>query len=306
MVLKKVFLTGSSGMLGFHFIEELIKNNINFIASSRTKPKYHKIKEWFSWDLNDWKCEKDIYNLIHDVDAIIHVGSIVPQFNQNISSSNLFDINVRSTLCICEYAYSKNIPICYISGSTVYDTKIDNPIKESDIKSENGYGGLYGFSKLLSESILKHFVSKGLKAFIFRPSSIYGFGQSKDKIVPKFLNKAINNEKIIIDPPYNKKYNLVHASDVAKLAIQALKTDEFGIYNIGCAQLYTLEEIAKSCIKIVGSGEVSLKNNTNTSEDLYKIFDLDTSLIKKKFNFHKTLDLDQGLKKTLNYKKINS
>ena len=59
--------------------------------------------------LKNWKSKNEIYNLINDVDAIIHIGGIVPQSNQNISNKTLLDANIRSTLCICKYAHSMKI-----------------------------------------------------------------------------------------------------------------------------------------------------------------------------------------------------
>ena len=291
-------------MLGFHIVEEMKKQGIEFITSSTTKPINHKLDKWFYWDLNNRKSQSEINKYIKGVDAIIHAGSIVPKNNKEIMNNNILDVNVRSTLDLSEYALKMNIPLCYISGSTVYTKKIKTKIKEIDLTSENGLGGFYGFSKYLSEKVINHFISKGLNAFILRPSSIYGFGQSKDKVVQKFLELAINNKNISITPPYDKKFNLIHASDVAKLCLKVLETKKYGTYNIGSSKLYTLQDIAKCCTKIVGSGNLILKKKSEKINVYSKIFNLDSSLIEKKFGVKKTLELDEGIKNILDYMKI--
>ena len=215
MVLKRVLLTGASGMLGFHFIREFKKNNIEFVCSSRKVPKFLGKINWFAWDLKYSEKINSLKSKIGAVDAIFHAGGYVPN-SKIVNKAKIIDTNVRSAVKISELAIEYNIPVCFISGSTVYDDTKKGKILEGDKLSVNGPGGFYGFSKLLTENIFKHFIKQGLNLLIIRPSSIYGFGQHKSKLIPKLIDMAMKKKCITLYGPFNYKTNFVHASDVAK------------------------------------------------------------------------------------------
>ena len=94
MVLKKLLLTGSSGMLGAHFIREFIDKKIDFICSSRRKPKYFDNIEWFKWDLAEALSPRQLRKKTGKIDAIFHVGSYVPKPDEVVDKTKIFDIEI--------------------------------------------------------------------------------------------------------------------------------------------------------------------------------------------------------------------
>ena len=73
-----------------------------------------------------------------------------------------------------------------------------------------------------------------------RSSSIYGYGLSAEKSIPKYLNTAQNGGVIDILQPDNR-INLIHAYDGAKAALLAYQKNSWGVFNNG-AESYSLAE----------------------------------------------------------------
>jgi nucleoside-diphosphate-sugar epimerase len=177
MVLRKIALTGASGMVGYHILELLISKGISCVATSRRQPiLIQEGVSWFAWDLKEDKGIEELDLLFTNVDGILHVGATVPNSEEIVLEKDMFDANVRACLLLGQWAVKKNIPLVFLSGSTVYANQNKSGIKENDKKTYNGFGGFYGFTKLLAEEIFQHLRKEGLKLTILRPSSIYGYG----------------------------------------------------------------------------------------------------------------------------------
>jgi len=298
MVLKKVALTGASGMVGRSMMELLNKNNIHSVAATRSKPEVIAPRaSWVKLDLAEWKSSEQLDQSFLGVQVIFHLGALVPKTTKdNHAYHRIFDVNVRSCLYLAHWATKKDIPIVFLSGATVYNNPEQENIKELDKKTTGGFGGFYGYSKLLAEQTLQFFVKDGLKLCILRPTSIYGNGLPEDKMITKFLLAATLNETIEIEEPVEDKINLIHSYDVANAMLQALLNKSWGVFNIGDKTSYSILDIAKMCVKVVGKGQVKVLKTKGTRKPISR-FALNSGLARKTFGFAETMDLQSGLKR---------
>ncbi len=293
MVLNNLALTGSSGMLGSH-IRECIENNDNvtLIPISRTSSK-NILK---SWDQTEWKSNEYFDDIFEDTKVIIHAGAMVDS-RGNADTKKIYDANVRSCLNIGNWAIERDVAIIYISGAIVYEDTFKLKQKESSKKGWHGYGGFYGFSKLLAEDIFLRLADKGLKLSILRPTSIYGKGMPKDSIISSFLSKASNGEIIKIKEPVDEKVDLIHASDVANAVELIIKQEEWGIFNLSSGNPVSIQEIAESCISLnAGESEIKICGKSNQNSSNLIRYSLDNTYAEKTLNWSPKIDLLSGLK----------
>lgn len=284
----KAAVTGSKGMIGRHMVSLLANNGVDCKCLTRK-----------DWDLTVWKSFEELDALFENVDVVFHFGASLPEKNSNTASSNLasqkmFDANVRSCMNLAEWAVVRKIPLVFLSGATVYSDPYADKISEEAQKVVNGFGGFYGYSKLLAENIFEHFVVNGLKIVILRPSSVYGEGLGDDKLIPYYLQMASQKKQIEIDSPDNR-INLIHALDVAKAAYLAFKKQAWGVYNIAADYAPTIQELAQLSIKVCGGGGVHLKDNISTEKSFIR-YDLDASKAKSAFSFVQSVSIEDGLK----------
>ena len=296
MVLGKLALTGPTGMVGSHLRKLLDQKGVTHMGASRLAGNA-TLPDLKHWDLAQWKSPDELDKIFPEATVLVHSGAAVPSRKKQISIQGLFDVNVRSCLCLAEWATKKNISILFLSGATVYDDAYGNGIKEDDRKTKGGFGGFYGYTKLLAEATLNYFVNDGLKLCILRPSSIYGFGLPLDKIIPRFLAAASRDETIKLSPPVSDRVNLIHASDVARAIVMALESQATGTYNIAGPESPSFLDIARTCTEMAGKGRVSVLETDDGRGGTR--FNLDCSRAEHAFGFRAETSLRSGLEMML-------
>lgn len=247
MVLNTVAVTGHRGLLGMHITARLSAAGVSVIPIGREQ-----------WDLSEWQKPATLDALFAGANAVIHAGAMVPEGSALVDDQLLFDSNVRSCLCLGEWALMRNIPIIFISGATVYATPERADITEDAPKTCHAFGGFYGFTKLLAENIFDHLRGRGLKVGILRPSSIYGYGMPTGRMVASFLATAMTGKTIVLRPPLEDRIDLVHAADVARAALAVLEREAWDTFNIASEAPASLQEVAATCIAAAGHGQVEI------------------------------------------------
>jgi nucleoside-diphosphate-sugar epimerase len=283
--MNEIAVTGANGMTGSHMVSLLKSEGIPVKEVTRQE-----------WDLTEWKSFDDLDHIFGSVLAVFHFGAQLPcndSKNDNWQTQQIFDANIRSCLNLSEWAKLRNVPIVFLSGAVVYKNPHASMIIETDPKVVNGFGGFYGYSKLLSEGIFGHLSAEGLECIILRPSSIYGYGLPSEKLVQNYVNMASSNRDIRITG-YKNRINLIHAYDVANAALSAYKSKAWGTFNISSRAGNTILEIAETAVSISGSRSiVILDDDKNTLP--FTRFDLDSKLAKKSFGFKTEINLKKGM-----------
>ncbi|WP_108649715.1 NAD-dependent epimerase/dehydratase family protein [Dongshaea marina] len=295
-----IALTGSSGLVGLNMKSILKERSIPFIEITRKQ-----------WDLRDWQSIHQLDHLLKGVSSIFHFGAYTKhsinrsdhKYENNSIIKETFDTNVRSCLAICEWALSRNIPVVFLSGSTVYKDPYAKKIKENSEKVISGFGGFYGFSKLLAESIFEHYSYLGLKTIVLRPSSIYGTFMDKKKLVAKLLYLSEQNKQIDIYQPIESSVNLINAADVCNAALHALENKAWGIFNIAGPENISILKIAKTCIEITNRGNINILDGDSDTPSIR--FDLDCTKAHEKFNYSASINLKDGIDAMHSGKVIN-
>ena len=232
MVLERIALTGSSGMLGRHITHVLIKNNYEVLASSRTRtPIKHVNLKWKYLDLSKKLNYIILDRIFGKVSAIIHVGAYVPYFGKKLNSKKLIRCNVYATDKIAKWANKRKIHFIYISGAIIY--KNQDKINSENSKILKFSTNKYCYSKILSEKKLLLKKKTGLTLTIFRPSSIYGWGLSKFRGISNLMVLAQKKTHIKLYDVNKTKVNLIHAYDVSTAVLKSLQNGITGIFNLG-------------------------------------------------------------------------
>ena len=280
-------LTGSTGMIGRHMKALLNRHGIECRCVNRDQ-----------WDLGEWKTYQELDELFEGVDVIFHFGAALPKVTESSDLSNLqtqiiFDANVRSCLNLAEWALLREVAVVFLSGATVYKNPCGHRISEGSLQVKSGFGGFYGYSKLLAEKVFEHFVEQGLKLTILRPSSVYGTGLGSDKLISNYLRLASSDKQITVESPDNR-INLIHALDVAQSALLAFQNKAWGVYNVAAEISPSIQELAKTIVSVCGGGRVIIDDQLNKQAPFIR-FDLDTQKANHDFLFKQTISLQEGL-----------
>ncbi|MDB5130267.1 MAG: UDP-glucose 4-epimerase [Mucilaginibacter sp.] len=240
----KVLVTGSSGFLGFHIVEKLLRLGFNVIALSRngtniSHPNLLNVKV----DL----CSINEISLDEDIDAVFHTAAVVNFDSNSDSMLQITNNNIRATCSLADYVLSSKIKkVIFSSSCSVYkENYVDNKAttEESEVRPVN----LYAVSKLAAEWLLRSKLENFSKELvILRYSSIYGIGQRQNSILPIFINQASLNEKLTIFGSGNRIQDYVYVEDVVNANISCLEVGlPFNtVLNIGSGEPVTDRALA--------------------------------------------------------------
>lgn len=295
MVLNRIGLTGASGMLGAHLLARLAQDGVATLATSRRRPVHLPAGAiWTSWDLREWRTPAELDRLFPGVEALIHAGAPIPAAPGSMPLRDLMDASVRASLCLGEWALARNIPLMFVSGAIVYAEPERAGICESDALACWLPRWDYSLSKLLSEQALQGLAQVGLALCILRPASIYGVGMAERLMIPRFLDTAARGQVIELAPPVDDRINLIHADDVAEVAVGALMRNATGLFNIAADTETTIAKIAETCVNVAGRGAVRVKPIPTQRSPKIR-FGLDCSSARAELGFVTLVSLAQGL-----------
>lgn len=190
------------------------------------------------------KCLKEEYEKVErtGVDVIIHCA-----FNSNkeIKAESLYNYvedNVFLTKDLVSFPHKKFI---YFSTVDVYPKNGITHSEEETIPADS-IKGIYGISKLISESIIKESCRDYI---ILRPTALLGRYSRKNSLM-----KLMDDKDCILTLSGDSRLNYVLHTDILNFIKFALDEDLKGIYNISSGENVTLSEIADSLGKKVSFG----------------------------------------------------
>ena len=303
---KTILVTGGAGFIGSHLcrrllnenhkvicldnlytgtlknIEELEKNNnFEFVNHDITKPYYRNNLD-------------EIYNLACPASPIHY------QFNP-IKTVKTCTIGVINMLGL---AKKNNAKILQASTSEVYGDPEIHPQKEDYNGNVNtlGYRSCYDEGKRCAETLFMDYKREhNLNIRIVRIFNTYGPNMTKNdgRVVSNFILQALNNENITIYGDGSQTRSFQFIDDLVNGLIKMMNSDFVGPVNLGNPIELSMKDLATMVIKLTNSSSNIIYKDL--PEDDPKRRKPDISLAKSILDWHPIIDLETGLKKTINY-----
>lgn len=267
--MKKIIIFGATGNVGSYLTiyanSFFDKNEFEVIASGRRKTDVFSEYgiEYISVDISK---EEDFKNLpTKDVYAIMLLAAQIPSYMDNYDARKYLDSIIIGGYNVLEYAKKVNADrILYTQ--TVFDVSLyphDHILDPYD-KPNFSYKGdhaVYVIAKNTMLELIEHYHEEyGLKKFIFRLPTIYGFspypyyfpnGIKTKRPLYQMIEKAEKGETIEIwgDGKYAK--DMVHVYDFSQMLCKAVLVNrDSGFYNIGTGIPVTIEEQVKTIVDV--------------------------------------------------------
>ena len=192
-------------------------------------------------------------------DVVIHMASFPRQ--KVVEQNPVLASDVMSTGLINLLEASKKHSIkkfVYISSSMVYgnfETDVDETAQCNPI-------GQYGIMKFMGEKLVEDYSRRGCFDYVvIRPSAVYGEWDVEDRVVSKFMTKAMRGEKLKVNGP-DEVLDFTYVEDTAMgIVLAATKDIANGkVYNITRSddKQYTLKDAAELAIRIAGKGSLEI------------------------------------------------
>lgn len=323
---ERVLITGASGFVGYHIVEEALKNNLDVFAAVRKTSNIDHLKgfpiSFTSPDFSDVNSiKKDLQE--NKYNYIIHCAGLTKaRDDKEYNEINGYYVqNIARAITESKLRLKKFVLISSLAAQGPLKS-LYGAISESTIASPIT---AYGNSKLLGETLLKGFTS--INYTVLRPTGVYGPRDKDIFIFFKQLSKGIE--------PYigniEQRLSFIYVGDLAKASIKALHCGPQTTYNLSdgnCYNRYDLGRVAKEIlgkktIKVVlplmlvkSIAKISmiygvLKNkavvlNVEKIKDLVAVnWCCDIEQAKTALGFYPEFDLKAGVAATIDWYKIN-
>ena len=241
-----------------------------------------------------------------DVDCVFHLAAIpgVQYSVKNPLSTN--EANIKGTLNVLIAARDCGVKkVVFTSSASIYGETSESSVGE-DMRPNPL--SPYAVSKITGEYYCNAFLEVyGLKTVCLRYFNVYGPRQDPNSeyaaVIPKFITRALNNQPPIIFGDGKQTRDFVYVKDVAKANILSMKKNVVGVYNIGCGEKISINELAE---KIMENSDVKLEpihDKPMPGDIKHSLADI--SLARDKLEYEPDYSLSEGLKNTIKWFKEN-
>jgi nucleoside-diphosphate-sugar epimerase len=241
--------------------------------------------------------------------SVIHLAALIGIPYSYESPLAYIRTNVEGTYNILESAKNLNLNnIIITSTSEVYGSAKYLPIDEKHpINAQSPYAASKASADQLSLSFYKSFK---LPVKIIRPFNTYGPRQSNRAIIPSIINQCLKNKNgniILGNTMPTRDFSYVEDTCEAFLKIYNNKKLFGQVVNSGTNSNISIEDLAKKIFKIMKANYKIKTIDLKTRPKLSEVDNLQCNnrKIKKIANWKPKINLEQGLKKTIEWIKSN-
>ena len=243
---ERVLITGASGFLGYHLLLAVLHKNLDVYAAVRKNSQIGHLKnlpvKYLFLNYNEVD-EMSAMLIDNKINYIIHAAGVTKAVKQQTYNdiNSTFSVNLAKAAAASGNEFKKMVFISSLASL--------GPLKDiTNIITEQTAPApvtAYGRSKLLAEKELSKI---NIPITILRPTAVYGPRDKDIFIMLKTVSQGF-------DPYIGKKLqqlSFVHVKDVADIAVDALFSNNTGIYNItdgNCYSRYEFADIVKAILR---------------------------------------------------------
>ena len=323
---KNILITGHTGFKGSWLSKILIKWKANvsgFSLNPPTEPNLFTLLKLDSkmnsyiGDIRNLNNLKEVFNEINP-EIVIHMAA-QPLVRESYKNPHYtYETNVMGTVNICECVRNSKSVKSFLNVTT--DKVYENKEKQEGYKEDEKLDGYdpYSNSKSCSEIITHSYNNSFFKKLNIptstaRAGNVIGGGDfAVDRIIPDCVRSALKNENIIIRNPYSiRPYQHVLEPLNVYLTIVQKQYEDISYadyYNVGPDDddCITTGNLAALFCEKWGEGIKWINKNENDAPHESNFLKLDSTKIKKTFNWKPKWKIEKAVEKTIEWTKVYS
>lgn len=297
----RVLVTGGTGLIGRHIVEELLKRDIDVVSLDVSGAG--NAPRGVASVIGDVRDGEFLYRQIEErgIDRVIHCAAMLQATCEDEPASAVA-INAGGTVNLLEAAKRAGVERVVLASSiAVYGRTRYRPMDESHPCEP---AGIYASTKLLAEHLGKAYErAGGIEVFAVRFGLVYGPGGVRSKgVAAEFRNmllSAVRDRRVKI-PDSEQIVPLTYVSDAAMGAVSAcLKTPTpaHRVYNVS-GQGRTLSEVA-NLLCVLYPGTTIDREDGDWASPLNA--HLDITLARTELGYIPAIGFEEGIRRTCAY-----
>lgn len=303
--MKRILVTGGAGFVGSNLCEKLL-NDGNYVICldnffTGSKANVEKFANNSNFELVNHDVTDEYLN---DIDQIYNLACPASPPHYQYDPIKTMKTSVLGIINMLELAKKCNATILQASTSEVYGNPNVHPQLESYWGNVNPIGirSCYDEGKRCAETLMMDYHRQfGIDTKIVRIFNTYGpnMAQNDGRVVSNFILQALRNEDITIYGDGSQTRSFCYVDDLVEGLIKMMNSKLAGPVNLGNPSERTVLDFAKLVIELTNS-KSKIINRPLPSDDPTKRRP-DISLAKQELGWEPTVDIVEGLNKTIEY-----
>lgn len=238
----RILVTGYTGQLGYDVVKEGSKLGLDIHGVGQEEL--------------DITIEQDVFTYVRALkpDAIIHCAAYTAVDKAEDEKALCWNVNVTGTRYLADAAKEVNAKFLYISTDYVFEGTGETPFKETSEPNPVGY---YGLTKYKGEKVVEEILEDW---FIVRISWVFGINGNNFIKTMLRLSETKSALNVVGDQYGSPTYTF----DLAKLLIEMIQTEKYGVYHASNEGYCTWADFAK---EIFVQSDKQVKVNAITTEE---------------------------------------
>ena len=307
--MKRILVSGGAGFIGSHLCTRLVNEGHdvicldNFFTGSKDNIKHLMGNHHFEVVRHDVT-----YPYSAEVDEIYNLACPASPIHYQHDPIQTAKTSVMGAINMLGLAMRLDAKILQASTSEVYGDPIIHPQPESYWGNVNpvGYRSCYDEGKRCAETLfMDYYRQNQTRIKIIRIFNTYGprMLPNDGRVVSNFIIQALNNEDITIYDDGKQTRSFQYIDDLIEGMVRMMDTeDDFtGPINIGNPNEFPVLELAERVIRMTGSTSKIVFKPLPTDDPKQRQPDI--KLAKEKLGWQPTVELEDGLKRMIEYLK---
>lgn len=305
---KTILVTGGAGFIGSHLCERLLSEGNKVICLDNfftgTRENIQKLTANPDFEV----IEHDVTEPIDlKVDEIYNLACPASPPHYQYDPIKTTKTSVLGAINMLELAKKLNIKILQASTSEVYGDPDVHPQPESYWGRVNPIGirSCYDEGKRVAETLFFDYNRQAkLDIRVVRIFNTYGpnMDPNDGRVVSNFIVQALKDEDITIYGDGSQTRSFQYVDDLVEAMVRMMNNDKafLGPVNTGNPNEFTIKQLAEKVLEMI-PGSKSQIVYKDLPQDDPKQRQPDISLAKDKLGWEPTIELQDGLTKTIAY-----
>ena len=304
---QKVLISGGNGFLGSYIAEKFLAEKFSVtVVDDLSTSKGKNLPE----NVRFIKKKIENYDDSQKYDYVLHLAARPSPEDYISHPVDTILSNSLGTLKMLEIARRGDSIFMYTSSSEVYGEAAVIPTPEDyyGYVNPNGIRSCYDEGKRFSEALIMAYHREyGLDVRIQRPFNVYGPRIREDgqygRVIPRFIMQALKNEPLTVHGDGRQTRSFLYIDDWVDATWKFLIGKYKGeIINIGSDMEITIIDLARKIISLTGSNSKILFLPKRDDDPSRRAADL--RKVKNLLGWEPKINLDEGLKKTIEWFKV--
>lgn len=316
-MVMRVLVTGGAGYIGSHLVDRLVHlgHNVTVIddLSTGSLQNLDGAQPHITFVEGSILDEALVARLVRDTDVVFHLAAAVGVGHIVEKPLASLNTNVRGAEHVIGAATRHDKRLLVASTSEIYGKTKKMPMSEDDdrvLGSTTIARWGYSTAKAIDEHLALAHAAEGRRVSVVRYFNSYGprlDPRGYGSVVANLMRQALNNEPLTVHGDGTQTRCFTYVTDTVECTVRAgIDDGALGkVFNVGNDRETTILELAKKIIALTGSrSDVSFvsyeaRYGKGFEDTVRRVPDVRRA--RDVLNFSASIDLDEGLQRTLTW-----